>query len=126
MKKKHPGLFANIELNIEQIQLLVFKSSLTLQEVASECFDYEMCSLKTMNELNHVAARLHSWAWSTAAAELMDGRGSGKESPQVIQMSSVNPHVDAQTYAGLTSPKKSNIIKTSIHPFSTAIPWSLS
>lgn len=57
-----------------------------------------MCSLKMMNELNHVAVWLHSWAWSTAAAELRDGCGERKASPPVTQMSSVSPHVDVQTY----------------------------
>lgn len=75
-----------------------------------------------MNELNHVAARLHSWAWSTAAAELMVGRGSGKESPQVIQMSSASPHVDAQTYAALTSAKKATFSKHPSNPFLLPFP----
>ena len=59
-----------------------------------------------MNELKQAAPWLHSWAWSTAAAELMDGRGNGKESPQAIHMSSVSPHVDVQTYAGALTKKK--------------------
>lgn len=75
--RKHLDLFANAKLNVEQTQLLVFKNTLALQEVASECFDYEMCSLKTMNEPNHVAARMHSWAWSAAAAELMEAAATG-------------------------------------------------
>lgn len=76
--RKYLDLFANTKLNIEQIQLLVFRNSLALQEVSSECFDYEMCSLKTMNELNHVAAQLHSWTWSTAAATGRNHRRSSR------------------------------------------------
>lgn len=48
-------------------------SRATEGDKTSECFDFEMCALTAMNELNHVAARLHSWAWSTAASELRDG-----------------------------------------------------
>lgn len=72
------------------MQLLIFKNS--LQELASECFDCEMCSLKTMNELKphgcptaqlglvNSCCRTDGWA-----------AANGKESPQVIQMSSVSP-----------------------------------
>lgn len=44
-------------------------------------------------------SRLHSWVWSTAAAELRDGCSNRKASPPVMQMASFSPHVDAQTYA---------------------------
>lgn len=130
-------MFANTEINLEQIQMFIFKNS--LQAGASECFDCEMCSLNTMNELNHVDARLHSWAWSTAAADgwaAATGRNHHRSS-RCLQSAHMLMHKHMQAHS-LKKKKKTTFPKhPSIHflmPFPAAedscqrrgTPWTTS